>query len=53
MTDIDEHEVIVDLRRQETEAGWHGPIDRTALKAAPLWFEWLGWVAVLAGLKYL
>lgn len=46
-------EIVVDLREKRTEAGWQAWIDRTALRAAPLWFEWLGWIAALAALEYL
>lgn len=53
MSDHEDHETVVDLKRQKSEAGWQEFIDRTALKAAPLWFDWLGWVAALAGLRYL
>jgi hypothetical protein len=53
MSDLKDQKVVVDLQSQRTEAGWQEVIDRTALNAAPLWFDWLGWVAALAGLRYL
>lgn len=42
-----------DLRHRETEAGWQQVIDGFALEATPRWFEWLGWVLVLAAFQYL
>lgn len=53
MTDSEDHRIVVDLQRQETEFGWQRWLDRTALAATPRWFEWLGWVAALAALQYL
>jgi len=45
--------IELDLRRRETEAGWQRVIDTFALEATPKWFEWLGWVLVLAAFQYL
>ena len=45
--------IEVDLRRRETEAGWNRVIDTFALEATPKWFEWLGWVLVIAAFQYL
>ncbi len=44
--------IEIDLRRRETEAGWQGVIDRFALSATPRWFEWLGWVLILAAFDF-
>ena len=49
----EDHKVVVDLKRKETESGWQRLLDRTALAVTPRWFEWLGWVAALAALQYL
>ena len=48
-----EHEPIkIDLRRQETEAGWIAVQDRLGLKATPVWFNWIGWIIALGALHY-
>ena len=44
--------IELDLRQRETEAGWQRLIDSFALEATPKWFEWLGWVLVLAAFEY-
>jgi hypothetical protein len=46
-------QIEIDLRRRETEAGWNHVIDTFALEATPKWFEWLGWVLVIAAFQYL
>ena len=46
-------QIEIDLRRRETEAGWNRVIDTFALEATPKWFEWLGWVLVIAAFQYL
>jgi len=45
--------IELDLRHRESEAGWQRVIDTFALEATPKWFEWLGWVLVLAAFQYL
>jgi hypothetical protein len=45
--------VVIDLQHEETEEGWLRLWDRTALAVAPRWFEWLGWVAALAALRFI
>jgi hypothetical protein len=52
MSDTESTRAEIDLRHQETEAGWQGVIDRFALSATPRWFEWLGWVLVLAAFEF-
>jgi hypothetical protein len=47
------HEIELDLARCETEPGWQRLIDQAALAVVPKWFEWLGWVAALAAIRYL
>ena len=42
----------LNFRHRETEAGWQGLIDEFALEATSKWFEWLGWVLVLAAFQY-
>ena len=46
-------EIFVDLQRRETETGWIRLLDRFYLSVTPIWFTWLGWLAALAGLRYL
>ena len=45
--------IELDLQRRETEAGWIALIDRFGLRAAPTWFNWLGWVLALGALQFL
>jgi len=43
----------IDFSRRETEAGWIEIYDRFGLTAAPVWFNWLGWIFVLGTLDFL
>jgi hypothetical protein len=53
MEQPDQTRIEVDLRRKESEAGWQSLINGWALAVTPEWFEWLGWVLVLAAFDYL
>jgi hypothetical protein len=45
--------IIIDFKRKENEAGWQSIIDNFGLRAAPLWFTWIKWYLILAGLQVL
>lgn len=44
--------IELDLQHRKTEAGWQEVIDGFALEATSKWFDWLGWVLVLAAFQY-
>jgi hypothetical protein len=50
-SDPDER-IEIDFDRTETEAGWIRVIDRFGLRAAPTWFNWLGWMLALGALQF-
>jgi hypothetical protein len=52
MAGPEQKRIELDFRHRETEAGWQGVIDHFALEATSKWFEWLGWVLVLAAFQY-
>jgi hypothetical protein len=49
----DHKPIELDFTKKETEAGWQAIIDNAALRLAPLWFSWLGWVLALSAIAYL
>ena len=49
----EDNPVSIDIRTKDTELGWMRRTDRLALVGVPVWFNLLGWVALLAGIEYL
>ncbi len=43
----------IDLKKKKTEYEWNKAFDNFWLKATPLWFDWLKWVAILGGITFL
>lgn len=43
----------VDTEPRKTEGDWARSFDAFSLKVVPLWFDWLGWLLVLAAIRYL
>ena len=44
--------IQVDFSTKKTEAEWLATLDRFGLAVTPKLFEWLGWVALLAGVSF-
>jgi len=45
--------IEVDFSHQDTEAGWNRILYEFGKRAAPVWFNWLGWFLLLGALQYL
>jgi hypothetical protein len=53
MPNEEETKYIIDLKRDMTETERNRVIENFALKAAPTWFSWIGWLLAISGLNYL
>ena len=45
--------IEIDFAHKATEAQWQQILDEFGAKAAPVWFNWLGWVLLLGAQVYL
>lgn len=48
-----ESPIEIDFSAEKTEAGWIAAADKFWLAFTPKLFEWLGWVALLAGVRFI
>ena len=53
MSSPEDQRVKVDLRLKDTELGWMQRADRLYLKAVPVWFNLIGWIALTGGIEFL
>lgn len=43
----------IDFNAKKTEAEWQKVLDDFWMKAAPKWFEWIGWIIILGAFTFL
>lgn len=48
-----DEKIVVDLKAKKEEWEWLAASDKFWLAFTPKLFEWIGWVAALAGVKYI
>jgi len=48
-----ESPIEIDFSAEKIEAGWIATVDKFWLAFTPKFFEWLGWVALLAGVRFI
>jgi hypothetical protein len=53
MSNDDDQLIEIDFSRKETEAGWIRILDNLGKNAAPVWFNWLAWILIIAAFQYL
>lgn len=46
-------EIEINFTKKATEAEWLKVADTFYLHVTPVWFSWLGWIFLLAGLEYI
>jgi CHASE3 domain sensor protein len=42
----------INLKAKKTETEWQKTLDNFWMKAAPQWFEWLGWILILGAITF-
>ena len=53
MKSPEQEKIKIDFSTRDTELGWMRRQDKFILKAVPVWFNLLGWMTLIGGIRYL